>query len=223
MKKKHGKSKKNLFPILCAVLLFILLLLLALRTERRLIPPLKEISHIQCKAFANQIIDAAVEDTLADMALSQADLLQEVGEEGYTANTVLVNRFCSSLSSRITQDLIALPREVIQIPLGAASGISFLANSGPNVPFTLLPMGAVEADYETAFQSVGINQINYKIWVRLTIQMKIVNPLYQETLQMERKMMLADLILSGKVPSHYFQMNPNSLKSSSANEYLLTE
>ena len=48
------------------------------------------------------------------------------------------------------------------------------------------------------------------------MEMKIVNPLYQETLSMERKIMLVDIVFSGKVPEHYFQVTPQ-------NEYLLTE
>ena len=77
-------------------------------------------------------------------------------------------------------------------------------------------MGAVDVGYETAFSSAGINQVNYKIWINISIELKIVNPLYQEPIQMQRKIMLADLIFKGKVPEHYFQLTPKS-------EYLLTE
>ena len=81
---------------------------------------------------------------------------------------------------------------------------------------SLLPMGAVRVDYETAFSSVGINQINYKIWLAVHLELRIVNPLYREDITLERKIMLADLVFSGKVPAHYFQI-------SRPNEYLLTE
>ncbi len=216
MPKKHNRIKRAILSLFVLLFVLFLTVFFLLQIEKRLIPPLKEISHIQCKTLANQIIDAAVEDTLHSLELSKASLLLETDSEGYTANTALVNRFCSALSSRITNNLSTLPDEVIKIPLGAATNVSFLANKGPSLPFTLVPMGIVKTDYETAFQSVGINQINYKIWIHLSIELKIVNPLYQETLQMERKMMLADLIFSGKVPTHYFQMGQ-------PNEYLLTE
>lgn len=206
MRKKYHKTQKNILPALLGLLCFLLLLFALLQMEKRLLPPIQEISHLQCKALANRIIDAAAEDTIRRMALSQEALLSEGTDGSYTANTMLVNRFCAALSSRITEELANPPNEVIQIPLGAATNLAFLANKGPKLTFTLLPMGSTTVDYETAFQSVGINQINYKIWIQICIEVKIVNPLYQETLQLERKMMLADLIFSGKVPSHYFQM-----------------
>lgn len=215
MGKKRRKHKYR-FLFLFPVVLCLSFLLLAF-LESRFLPPLKEISHMQCKALANSIIDAATVTILEDTDFSASFLLiREEGGESYTANTALVNRFCSLLSQEVTEGFENLPKEVIHIPIGAATKWSFFANTGPEIPFTLIPMGAVKADYETDFSSVGINQINYKIWLNLSMEIKIVNPLYQETLTLERKIMLADLIFSGKIPEHYFQMSRPS-------EYLLTE
>ncbi len=215
MRKKRRKHKNKisllfLFVLCLSFLLFALL-------ENRFLPPLKEISHMQCKALANQIIDEATADILDNTEFSASSLLiQQVDGESYTANTALVNRFCSLLSSDVTQRLQELPKEIIHIPIGAATNWSFFSNMGPEIPFTLIPMGMAKVDYETDFSSVGINQINYKIWLDLSMEIKIVNPLYQETLTLQRKIMLADLIFSGKIPEHYFQMGR-------PNEYLLTE
>ena len=104
------------------------------------------------------------------------------------------------------EDLVKLPDEKIGIPLGAVMNWGFFANIGPEIPFTLIPMGAVKVDYDSQFLSVGINQINYKIWLNIAMELKIVNPLYQENITLERKIMLADIVFSGKVPEHYFQM-----------------
>lgn len=160
---------------------------------------------MQCKAFANEFIDSAILRNLEEIDTT-ALLIQN--EDSYTANTALVNQFCAQLSKDITNGLNQLPSEVIRIPIGAASNISFFANLGPEISYTLLPMGAVKVDYDTDFASVGINQINYKIWLNVSLELKIVNPLYQETVLMERRLMLADLVFGGKVPEHYLQINP---------------
>ena len=214
MRKKRRKRKYR-FLLLFLFVLCLSFLLFAL-LENRFLPPLKEISHMQCKALANQIIDEATADILEDTDFSASSLLIREDGESYTANTARVNRFCSLLSQEVTLGLQNLPKEVIHIPIGAATNWSFFSNIGPEIPFTLIPMGAVKVDYETDFTSVGINQINYKIWLNLSMEIKIVNPLYQETLNLQRKIMLADLIFSGKIPEHYFQM-------SRPYEYLLTE
>ncbi|WP_458407263.1 sporulation protein YunB [Anaerotignum sp.] len=211
------KSRKKYQKTVLFILSLCSLFLLFSYIDRKMIPPLKEISHFQCKMTANQIIDTSANEILSDMKLTEFNLLIPSAEgNGYTTNTALVNQFCTRFSTEITNRITKISNERIEIPLGAASNWSFFANKGPKIPFTLVPMGTAKVDYASEFFSVGINQINYKIWLNISIELKIVNPLYHENITMERKIMLADIVFSGKVPEHYFQM-------SAPDEYLLTE
>ena len=199
------------------MLLFPLFLVVTISClEQRMVPQLKEISHIQCKNRSNLMIDRSVADVLSETKLFDASQLFYTDDKSYTANTVMVNQICSDFSREITRQLTEISEEKIYIPLGASTGWSFLANSGPKIPFNLIPMGTAKVDYDSSFSSVGINQINYKIWLDISIEIKIVNPLYQENIVMHRKIMLTDIVFSGKVPEHYLQL-------SYPQEYLLTE
>ena len=171
---------------------------------------------MQCKAYANRLIDEAAEEIFFHQNTPGSELLPAVNENRFVTNTALINRYCSSFSSEINKKISEIPYEEISIPLGAAWGLGFLADTGPKVPFTFYPMGSVNVDYETEFLSAGINQINYKIWLEIAMEIKIVNPLSDEKVTLQRKILLADMVLSGNVPDHYFQM-------SSPGEYLLTE
>ncbi|MCI8703264.1 MAG: hypothetical protein HFE61_04970 [Anaerotignum sp.] len=223
MRRKYEKSRrrKSGMPFLLLLFLcgFLLTLLSLWQLEKKFMPPLREMSHMQSKAVANEIIDRAAENALQELQLSAESLLirsEDSGVPSYAADTAQINRFCTLLSRSASQSLAALPKEAIRIPLGAATNIASLANRGPELTFTLLPQGIVDVDYETSFESVGINQINYKIWITISVDIKIVNPLYQETLSMQRKFMLVDLVFGGKVPEYYFQMGQRD-------EYVLTE
>ena len=212
-----SKTRKKYHILLVFFLLIAACVLFFSFLDQKLVPPLKEISHMQCKAAANKIIDSSAAEILSEMELTESALLTpNLQGEGYIANTALINRFCSKFSASITDGLTKLQDEKIGIPLGAVTNWSLFANMGPEIPFTLVPMGAVKVDYDSAFLSVGINQINYKIWLNISMELKIVNPLYQENVTLERKIMLADIVFSGKVPEQYFQMSQPS-------EYLLTE
>ena len=212
MKKKSNKIKRKLILIIFPIVFFILFISFL---DTILIPPLKEISHIQCKSLANKVIDSSASELLNEFDLTENDLIHNESD-GYSANVALINQFCTNFSSKITEKLSQLSDEKICIPLGTITDWSFFANKGPSIPFTLLPMGSAKVDYISTFQSVGINQVNYKIWLNIFIELKIVNPLYHETITMERKIMLADIVFSGKVPDHYFQIGNQG-------EYLLTE
>ena len=71
-----------------------------------------------------------------------------------------------------------------------------------------MPAGDTTVDYETEFTSAGINQTNYKIWLTVNITISLVNPIYDRNISMNRKIMLADTIIKGDLPSNYIDI-PN--------------
>ena len=185
--------------------------------DNRFMPVLKEISYIHCKAYANKIINSALNEIHLNKDLNIADFLFYDTYEGrYTANTMLINQFCTTLSENIATSLSEFPNKKIFIPFGMIFESPFLADKGPDISFTIYPAGNVTTNYESEFIAAGINQVNYKIWLDISIELKIVYPLYDENLKLNRKVLLADVIFNGKVPQQYFQMQ-------SPDEYLLTE
>ena len=183
----------------------------------RFLPVLKEVSHIHCKAYANKTINSALDEVLSKKEQSISSFVfYDIHEDRYTANTLLLNQFCTTLNESIAAYLSEFPSENIHIPFGAVFDISLLADKGPDISFTIYPAGNVTTNYESEFIAAGINQVNYKIWLDIAIELQIVNPFYKEELKLNRKVLLTDIIFNGKVPEHYFQMH-------SPDEYLLTE
>ena len=211
MKKKfRKKNKKNGAFILILVFIFFLSILALKQFEKNVKPSLQEISHTRSMAIANEIINHCVQNVLSEKPLTSEDFITITdSNHTYTANTQQINLFCTRLNDEMNSAMQTLPYEKILIPLGSALNTNFFANYGPNIPFTLMPAGAVTSDYETAFTSQGINQINYKVWVNLSFEIQIANPLYQEKLQFTKKIMIIDTIISGKVPDYFYSTGQN--------------
>lgn len=187
---------------------FLLTILVLNQIEKKVVPSLQEISHNRSIAIANDIIDDCIQSLMTELALSSEDFLTAADEENttYNTNTQQINYFCTSLNKKINASMQNLPNERILIPLGAVSKSSFFANWGPEIPFTLMPSGGITSDYETSFITAGINQVNYKIWINLSLDIQIVNPLYHEKITLTKKIMLVDTIIGGKVPDHFFSI-----------------
>ena len=173
--------------------------------DKRLSEIAIEISHTESKLEANKMIDQAVSQTIDTLSLESSDLFVSRQEtpEAISANTLLINQFCSLVSDNITNNLYKLTEHTISVPFGQLTGVDFFANSGPSIPFSLRPMGAVNVDYETSFNAVGINQTNFKIWININMDMKVVYPMRQESVALSRKIMLVDTVISGTVPEQY--------------------
>lgn len=212
-KKQHNPSK--FYLIILFLLVFFTTIFLLYQLEQKITPPLKEISHTCSTAIANEILDACVAQVLTELPLSANDFITLTHDgsgssnPSYSANTREINLFCNRLSQAVNTAMQQLPEEKISIPLGALGENPLFANMGPGIPFTLMPAGKAVSDYETSFVSAGINQVNYKIWVNIAMDIQIVNPFFREKVTLTKKIMLVDAIIGGKVPEQFFSMGQN--------------
>lgn len=212
-KNKNNKNKK--IPLFLRLFLSFLLLsgflfLVLVLYDTKIFRTVVEISHIQSKSTANTIIDEAVQNTIKELGVSSSDFFIEKDLSSVSVNTILINTFCTTVSTEITKGMEQIADEYITIPMGVITGIEFFSNIGPEIPFYLKPMGIASVDYETSFSSEGINQINFKIWLNVAMDIKIVNPLRSETMSVSRKIMLVDTVISGTVPERYMTVGNNN-------------
>lgn len=193
--------KLILFFLLLSCLLFSLLMLY----DSKIFKTVVEISHIQSKSTANTIIDNAVQNTIKELNITSSDFFieKQQNSSSVSVNTILINTFCTAVSMGITQGMEQIADEYISIPIGVITGIEMFSNIGPHIPFYLKPMGIASVDYDTSFTAEGINQINFKIWLNVAMDIKIVNPLRSETMSVSRKIMLVDTVINGTVPERY--------------------
>lgn len=180
-------------------------------TEKYIMPAAADICLIQAKETANNIINSAVDEVLKEKSEGGRNILSLETENGTTmimADTISINLICAEISSSITEKIANMENNIVKVPYGAASGIGIFANSGPDLEFEIMPAGDTTVDYETEFTSAGINQTNYKIWLTVNITISLVNPIYDRNISMDRKIMLADTIIKGDLPSNYIDI-PN--------------
>lgn len=209
-KKKKYKKQKHFSKLLLLFLsVFVFVFVLLVHCDNRFFAAVLEISHMQSKTATNNVIDKAVQNTIQELQIDSSDFFIG-GQDGVTtvsANTLLINQFCSNVSTGITKGMDEISNECISIPLGMITGIDIFSSRGPKIPFSLRPMGTASVDYETSFTSVAINQVNFKIWLNVSADIKIVHPLRQEKVSLTRKIMLVDTVISGTVPERYLNID----------------
>lgn len=206
---KRRKIRFKIMIILCILLgVFIFI-----KIETKLMPSAIAISQLQAKTTTNMVVDSVVKDVLKRLDIKAADFYinnESTGDMNYiSTNTVLINQLCTEISYDINEEIKSISNSNIAVPIGAVTGVSFLYNKGPKLTFELLPKGSVNVDYETSFLSVGINQTNYQVWLNVSVDMQIVNPLKSKNVIMERKIALVDTLINGKVPERYLNFENN--------------
>lgn len=93
--------------------------------------------------------------------------------------------------------------EEVRVNLGVITGNSLLSQ----LPFTasvrVQPLSLTKFQVETEFESEGINQTRYFVYCTVTSQVHIIAPFTDKVAEIDRKVLLAEAIIVGKVPGSY--------------------
>lgn len=174
--------------------------------ESMLGPALKEVAGVRAKELAAESINSAVmEVTEAMKACSDEEFLDfTVDENGYismvSANTVYMNDFSSRMVKAIHENLCEIEGEKIKIPLGAAAGSSLFSQVGPDVNLKIEPVGNASINFITDFESGGINQTKYKVYMEVKGKVKPVVPFVEELYEVNTVIPVAETVIVGRVP-----------------------
>ncbi len=87
------------------------------------------------------------------------------------------------------------------VPLGTLLGSELLHGRGPNIPVRLSLSGNVTADFESTFESAGINQTKHRICLRVHASIySFLPPAYNGTTEITTDIPVAETVIIGEVP-----------------------
>lgn len=170
-------------------------------------PNLEEIGRIRAKVMVNQIVNAAISRQLDKDDTMQELLVWETDRDGKTeilqANTKAMNLFMTELSKELQAEYKAHPEDVYTVPAGVLLGSRFLSRAGPDIDIHIIPLSVASMDFKTEFESQGINQTKYKIYLTLVTDIKAMVPFSSDHFQVSTTIPVAEAVILGNVPSNY--------------------
>ncbi len=191
-------------PFVLLVLVLLLLVQGVVVIDRKIRPAILAAAVMECDGIATRAINTVILEKVAP-TVSYRDLINiEKDETGKIVmaqtNIAEINRIMA-LTTVATGDAVTeISDSEIKIPLGAATGIYFLASYGPAIPVTLKPMGRVNTVVFDSFEDAGINQTRHKIYLQVITEVQIIVPLIADSIEVFTVMPLADSIYLGEVP-----------------------
>lgn len=192
----------SLFIWVIGVMLFLI------QFDKYVIPIALKISEKYAVNVINSQISESVEETINIMGVVSTDFINKSNLESFPnyidVDTMLINTICYNVSNILSEKLENINDTKIELPIGIFSGVDALSNIGPNVNIRISTIGNSTIDYETNFEAVGINQVNFQIFLNIDTSVAIVNPLYREDINISRKLMLVNTVFGGEVPNTYF-------------------
>jgi len=161
----------------------------------------------------NDVIKVLTE-TVEQMPLSYDDVIVlEKAEDGQItalkSDMSTVNTYRSQLLEHLVHATGELEKRNISIPLGTLTGIDLLSGRGPGIPVKVLTIGQAKSRFENVFSSAGINQTRHQIMLHLTVTASVLVPGVTTQTDITTQICVAETVIVGKVPDHYFNLGTN--------------
>lgn len=199
------KAKTRFILISIFVFICLLIFLVFYLIEINLGPTLLAIAEARARIIATEAINEAVSKKVAG-SIQYKDLINiHKNKNGeivlIQVNTVEINRLESNTALYVIDVLKKNNIQEIEIPIGQITKSNILANFGPTINASILPVGTVEVNVVEAFEEAGINQTRHKIFIDVKTWMKIAVPLVSSSIEASTQIPITETIIIGNVPN----------------------
>ncbi len=207
-----GRKKRRAFAVV-ALLLAALLLAGYIVINNGLRDSVLMVGESFLKNKALGIMNTAIREVLTESGdISDLLIVEKDGSGKITmvsVDTTLINRISNQCAILVRDELAELSEARIEVPLGNVLSSKLFAGLGPKFKLRVVPMGSATASFYSEFETAGINQTRYKVYVVLEAHMKLVFGTSTLTAQVKSEVLVCEAIIVGDVPDTYANMKEN--------------
>ena len=170
-------------------------------------PNLDEISRLKARGMITEIVGKTIKETFSDGIDPSACFAVKEDENGkiqlIQADTNLMNRKMAALTVALQEKYDAMEPVAMEIPAGTIFGSPILSQAEKGIRIRVLPLSVSSCDFETGFESQGINQTKYQIYVMIDTEVRVLQPFSHENFKITTRMLLTEMVIVGDVPENY--------------------
>lgn len=209
----HSRRKKVLVFFVLFIIVFVFISI-------QLRPIITNVTQNEAKQMSVNAINSTVTSELTKSNIKYDDMVNiERDNSGkvlaITTNIVKMNELKSAILTAVQQKLSDQHNEV-GVPLGTLLGSDFLHGRGPNVPLQLTLSGNVNGDFQSKFESAGINQTRHQIYLQIHMSVYSFIPGYNTTTEVTTGVAIAETIIVGEVPQTFANIGSGSAADATA-------
>lgn len=210
MEKIYSRKKINMSKKYRIVILVLLTALLTVCYLLKTIGPVfNDLCFSEAKSTATQIVHETIDEVMGKYGYN--DLITSIKDKdgkivSMQANVALMNKIVSQISLKIQEKINSKDSRDISIRLGTFTGITLLSGRGPKVPIRISSIGNLDTEINSEFESAGINQTIHRIYAKIDCNIDVLTPFNTISGKIEEKVMLAENVIIGEIPTNYFDL-----------------
>ena len=154
-------------------------------------------------ACANTMVNDIVNTSVSEVFAETDGGFSETDNGIIDADTVKINRLKSRLINDIQKRINTYGAQTVHIPLMSASKLPVLSGIGPQIPLKIAPDSLVFANLEENFESAGINQVNHRVTLKISVDVTGTGYMFSHKETVTTDIPLLETVIKGDVPKYY--------------------
>lgn len=190
----------KVFAYVCILAVFFLIYICTCRLK----PAFIECSKSYANNMINNVVNKSVTEVFSDTEFKEfSDIKTGAAVQTIETDTAKINRLKARLNESIQNNVQNCETETVHVPIGSATHFYFLAGLGPKMPVRIYPVSIVKTDFEEKLVSAGINQVNHRLYLNVSIDVSFAGLAFVETEAIETKVLLTETMIVGDTPQYY--------------------
>ena len=123
-----------------------------------------------------------------------------------TTNVTNMNKLKADIALAVSEKVAELEDTKVAIPLGSLLGSDLFSGTGPRLHVNLVPMGYAHIDFTNSFTEAGINQTKHQIDIIVKVNIGMLMPTGNETVEVSTSVPVAQTVIVGLIPDTYLNL-----------------
>ncbi len=212
-------KRKWLKLLITFILLIIFTFIILVFLSNKVMPFYMNYSEAEMKRVVTTVINKSVtEEVTNQLEVDSLFVLKKENDNTIIVDfdPVIVNRVMSKISDvvynnlkliskkdKLTLEKYNLDESYFYIPSGIIFNTTMLNNIGPRIPINLEIISSVNPNLKTEVTEYGINNSLIEVYINVIVDVKMILPMYANTMQIVVVVPLAVKLIQGEVPKYY--------------------
>ena len=172
-------------------------------------PAIKKQAEMQVAGIGQSVLNDALKNTLKSADFTGLVVVErdDAGDiQLVTVNSKEINNIENIAVSYAQDRLSKLEKTGVSVNVGSALS-TLTTGLGPEIKIGVQPKGAAEASYYTRFETGGVNQTRFMIYIRLKAKLRMLVGLSVQEVEVKNDILICETIIVGNVPQSYIDVN----------------
>lgn len=212
-------KRKWLKLLITFILLIMFTFIILVFLSNKVIPFYMNYSEAEMKRVVTTVINKSVtEEVTNQLEVDSFFVLKKENDNTIIVDfdPVIVNRVMSKISDvvynnlkliskkdKLTLEKYNIDESYFYIPSGIIFNTTMLNNIGPRIPINLEIISSVNPNLKTEVTEYGINNSLIEVYINVIVDVKMILPMYANTMQIVVVVPLAVKLIQGEVPKYY--------------------